>query len=78
MLMLKNILCYDRSFCEKMSRMLCWLYSLLLKIVDKIRNALIIYENEMKKSPQETAGLKDCIEDIRYCIHFNRYNEYFW
>ncbi|CBK23299.2 uncharacterized protein [Blastocystis hominis] len=66
MLMLNNILCFDMSFCEKLNNVL----------LDKIYNALVIYENEIKKSPQETAKLKDCIENIRRCIHANEYNGY--
>lgn len=44
--------------------------------MDKICYALKIYENEIKKSPQETAKLKDCIENIRRYIHVNEYNGY--
>lgn len=76
MLMLNNILCFDMSFCEKLNNVLCRVHAFCLRVVDKIYNALVIYENEIKKSPQETAKLKDCIENIRRCIHANEYNGY--
>lgn len=76
MLMLNNILCFDISFCEKWCSVYCRCCDYWLSVVDKICYALKIYENEIKKSPQETAKLKDCIENIRRYIHVNEYNGY--